>query len=306
MENKMKISVIGLGGIAKKAYLPILAADDSLELQLFSRSLPSIQNAQAIWKIEKSTEDLSGVIKWKPDAAFVLTNSAGHYEIAKKLLVNGIDVFVEKPATLHVDQTIELAELAKSNNKICMVGFNRRYTPIHQRGKEYWGSRKIELAEFTKLRAKPFHDDIRSHIYDDTIHLLDTMRYFCGEVNLANKEIRIDEHLVTCTGMFTLEKGGVAVVKTCMRSGEWRENYILSGDGFTMEIDSFLKLTIFQGDEKRSWMENYPGGSEILAGRGFLGEINHFLNCIRTRQNPQTDLTDSVKTQILVESLTDG
>jgi predicted dehydrogenase len=90
-----------------------------------------------------------------------------------------------------------------------------------------------------------------------------------------------------------------------MRSGEWRENYILSGDGFTMEIDSFLKLTIFQGDEKRSWMENYPGGSEILAGRGFLGEINHFMNCFRTRQNPQTDLTDSVKTQTLVESITD-
>jgi virulence factor len=105
--------------------------------------------------------------------------------------------------------------------------------------------------------------------------------------------------------MFTLEKGGVAVIKNCMRSGEWRENYILSGDGLTMEIDSFSKLTIFQGDEQRNWMENYPGGSEILAGRGFLGEIDHFMNCIRTRQNPQTDLTDSVKTQILVESITD-
>jgi virulence factor len=306
MENKMKVSVIGLGGIAKKSYLPILAANNSLELQLFSRSQSSIQKSQAIWKIEKSAEDLSGVFKWKPDVAFVLTNSPAHYEILKKLLANDIDVFVEKPATLHVDQTIELAELARSNNKICMVGFNRRYTPIHQRGKEYWGNRKIELAEFTKLRTKPFHDDIRSHIYDDTIHLLDTMRYYCGEVALAHKEIRIDDFLVTCTGMFTLNNGGIAVVKNCMRSGEWRENYILSGDGLTMDIESFSKLTIFQGDEQRSWKENYPAGSEILLGRGFSGEINHFLNCIRTRENPQTDLADSAKTQKLVEAITDG
>ena len=187
-----------------------------------------------------------------------------------------------------------------------MVGFNRRFTPIHRRGKEYWGSRKIELAEFTKLRTKPFHDDIRSHIYDDTIHLLDTMRYFCGEVTLAHKEIRKDEHLVTCTAMFAIEQGGIGIVKNCMRSGEWRENYILSGDGITMEMESFSRLSIFQGDEQRSWKENYPAGSEILVGRGFSGEIDHFLNCIRTRENPLTDLADSVKTQKLVEAITDG
>ena len=53
MENKMKVSIIGLGGISNKAYLPILTADSSLELQIFSRSQSSIQNAQATWKIEK-------------------------------------------------------------------------------------------------------------------------------------------------------------------------------------------------------------------------------------------------------------
>ena len=306
MESGMRISVIGLGGISHKAYLPILTADSSLDLQLYSRSQSSIQNAQSIWKIEKMAEDLSDVIQWKPEAAFVLTNSSAHYNIVKELIENNIDVFVEKPATLHVEQTIELSELSRRNNKICMVGFNRRFTPLHQRGKEYWGSRKIELAEFTKLRTKPFHDDIRSHIYDDTIHLLDTMRYFCGEVTLAHKEIRRDEHLVTCTGMFVLDQGGIAIIKNCMRSGEWRENYILTGDGITMEMEAFSRLTTFQGDEQRCWKENYPAGSEILVGRGFSGEINHFLNCVRTRENPLTDLADSVKTQILVEALTDG
>jgi len=302
----MKVSIIGLGGIAQKSYLPILSANASLDLQVFSRTQTSTQKAQAVWGIVNTADNLSEVISWKPDAAFVLTNSAAHYEIVKKLLENDIDVFVEKPATFHVEQTIELAELSQKLDRVCMVGFNRRFAPIHRRGKEYWGNRRIEFAEFTKLRTKPFHDDIRSHIYDDTIHLLDVMRYFCGEVTLAHKELRMDNQLVTCTGMFNLEQGGIAIIKNCMRSGEWRENYTLSGDGLTMEIESFSRLSTFQGDEQRSWKENYPAGSDILTGRGFLGEIDHFLNCVKTHEKPITDLVDSIKTQRLVEALTDG
>jgi virulence factor len=299
----MKISIIGLGGIAQKYYLPILSSDPATELQIFARTSETIQNTQAVWKISNTAIGLGDVIEWKPDAAFVLTNSVAHYEIVKQLIQNGIDVFVEKPVTLHTDQTMELAELARSNDRICMVGFNRRFAPLHQRAKEYWGNRKVELAEFTKLRTKPFHDDIRSHLYDDTIHLLDTMRYFCGEAKLAHRELRVEHQLITCVGVFDLRAGGIAIVNNSMRSGEWRENYLLTGDGLTMEIESFARLSIFQGDEQRSWKENYPAGNDVAVGRGFRGEIEHFLNCVKTREQPATDLSDSVKTQKLVEEL---
>lgn len=299
----MKISIIGLGEIARRYYLPILASDPTFDLQVFSRTPETIHQALTNWNIQVSATNLSDVINWRPDAAFVLTNSIAHYEIVKQLLTNGIDVYVEKPATLHVDQTLELANLAHNNNRICMVGFNRRYAPIHRRAKEYWNNRKIEVAEFIKLRTKSFHDKIRDHVYDDTIHLIDTMRYFCGEARFAHRQIRADSQLVTCIGVFELESGGVAIINNSMRSGNWLENYYLSGDGLRLEIDSFSKLSLYQGDEQRSWMENYPAGSDPSVGRGFRGEIEHFIHCVETREHPETDIFDSVETQKLVEAL---
>lgn len=299
----MKISIIGLGGIAQKYYLPILSTNAAYDVQIFARTRDSVQNTRAAWKIAQTATTLDEVIQWKPDAAFVLTSSVTHYEIVKQLILNGIDVFVEKPATLHVDQTLELAELAQTNKRICMVGFNRRFAPLHRRGREYWGNRKIELAEFTKLRIKPFIDDVRSHLYDDTIHLLDTMRFFCGEAKLTHRELRVEDQLITCAGIFELQAGGMAIIKNSMRSGEWRENYVLSGDGLTLELDAFARISIFQGDEQRSWKENYAAGNDLALGRGFRGEIEQFLNCVQTRMQPETDLFDSVKTQKLVEDL---
>ena len=299
----MNISIIGLGGIAEVYYLPILNLHENVNLQVYARTRTSVQKAAAKWKINSSAYSLSDVIRSKPDAAFVLTNSDSHYEIVKELLRNSIDVYVEKPATLHLEQSMELSDLAAANACICMVGFNRRFAPIHQRGKEYWGSRNIELAEFTKLRTKPFHDFARNHLYDDTIHLLDTMRYYCGEVELAHRELRVDGQLITAMGVFKLASGGIAIVKNSMRCGQWSENYILTGDGLTMGIDPFAKLTIYQGDEQRSWRENYQAGSNPLVGRGFAGEIDHFFECVTKRQQPVTNLSDSIKTQQLVEAL---
>ena len=299
----MKISIIGVGGIARKYYLPILAARSELELQFFARSQLSVQQAQADYRVTESASSLAEVLRWKPDAAFVLTPSASHFDIVKTLLQQDIDVFVEKPATLSVDETRILAEMADLRGRILMVGFNRRFAPIHQRAREYWANRKVEQAVFTKFRTKPFHDTARNHLYDDTIHLVDTLRYFCGEGKVVHRELRVDDYFIGATAVIALAAGGIAQVVTSMRAGSWREEYLLAGDGLTLELQAFKALSISQGDEVRTWSETYDSGSDTATGRGFVHEIDYFLDCVRERKNPQTDAWDSMKTQILVEAI---
>lgn len=299
----MKVAVIGLGGISQKYYLPILSGKEGLDLQILARTNESIQKTQSVWNIARAADSISDVIHWKPEVAFVLTPSATHYEIVKTLLENEVDVFVEKPATLQVEQTMELAELSARMGRICMVGFNRRYSPLHQRGKDWWEKRKVEFATFSKFRKNPFHKNARDHIYDDTIHIIDIMRFFCGEGELIHKELRMEEQIVTIAGIFRLENGGIATIVNTMRSGEWREEYTLTGDGSTLDIQAFSALSVYQETEQLSWKENYGGGDDPLVGRGFSGEIDHFLSCVKTRKNPQTDLSDSIRTQRLVEKL---
>ena len=49
-----------------------------------------------------------------------------HYEFARKSLIAGKDVYVEKPITLDVNEAEELVKLAKDNDKIIMVGHLKR------------------------------------------------------------------------------------------------------------------------------------------------------------------------------------
>jgi UDP-2-acetamido-3-amino-2,3-dideoxy-glucuronate N-acetyltransferase len=59
-----------------------------------------------------------------------------HYEIAKKALLAGKHVFVEKPLSLHVEHATELCKLAKRFKLILMVGHILQYHPIFLKCKE--------------------------------------------------------------------------------------------------------------------------------------------------------------------------
>ncbi len=65
-------------------------------------------------------------------AAVVSASAVGHYPLAKLLLEAGKDVYVEKPLTLEVGHAEELVRLAKTKNRILMVGHLLLYHPAVQ------------------------------------------------------------------------------------------------------------------------------------------------------------------------------
>lgn len=93
------------------------------------------------------TCDLNDIINDdKITGVVVVTPSDNHYELAKILLENGKDVFVEKPLTLNSDEAMDLVKIAKNNDKILMVGHIFRYHPIVDDLKK-----RIDLGEFGKI-----------------------------------------------------------------------------------------------------------------------------------------------------------
>jgi UDP-2-acetamido-3-amino-2,3-dideoxy-glucuronate N-acetyltransferase len=63
------------------------------------------------------------------DAVAIAAPAAKHYELARSALNAGKDVFVEKPLALKENEGRELIELAKSKNRILMVGHILHYHP---------------------------------------------------------------------------------------------------------------------------------------------------------------------------------
>lgn len=303
--TKRKIAVIGLGGICKKAYMPILTADADLELLLYNRSPEPLAEMQAKYRIDQGTTSLDDVIDRQPDAAFVLTASGTHFDIIKRLLENGVDVFVEKPATLHSWETKTLAETADHHGRILMVAFNRRFAPLHVKAKAVWGETPVGMGIFRKFRSNASHPNLEHQLIDDTIHQIDLLRFYCGEGHaVSTTHQSLPDKLLGAACVIRLESGGIGLIETSLQAGRWREYYSLYGGHQTMEIDAFSQVWFTNGSEKKQWDETYASSWQTtLAGRGFVGQINHFYSCIETRSIPQTSAWDSVKTQQLAEEI---
>lgn len=88
----MKIGLIGLGDIAKKAYLPVLSEKGGIELVLCTRNEETLEKLSKKYRIEETVQSVDELIHKKIDAAFISTATEAHFEIAEKLLANGIHI----------------------------------------------------------------------------------------------------------------------------------------------------------------------------------------------------------------------
>jgi len=301
----LKGAVIGLGGIADKGYLPVLSTWKGLELIFHTRNAEKLKDLAEQHRISKSTTSLDEVIELKPDFAFVLTPFQTHYDLCKRLLEAGIDVFVEKPATESAEKTRQLAQLADEQRRILMVAFNRRYAPLAVRGWRTWHDRPISLAIFEKHRDKPHFDNLYDYVTEEMIHIIDLVRYFCGDAKAVRTVYKEEGgKLISVNSLLALEEGGTAIVSGTMLAGAWQERYTLHGGNTSLVIDAFSELRLYSEGVEKSWKEPYPSSWQSnLKGRGFVDQIEHFLECVVNHQVPMTSAWDSAKTQALVEDI---
>jgi len=300
----MRVGVIGLGGIARKAYLPVLTCLEGIELMFCSRTPATVTRLQSQYRVSRGATSLDEVLAWKPEAAVVLTPTSDHKATVTRLLRGGVDVFVEKPATMCSADTHELAKVADELGRVLMVGFNRRYAPLHQKARAVWGDRLATLCLLEKQRVSPLHVDLRNQYLDDTIHLIDLLRWFCGDATAVQSVHQVrDARLVSAASTLRLPGGGCGVVATSLQSGHWSERYALHGDGASLYVEAFNCVRLIDAEGEHRWEASQGSWTRMLEQRGFVGQIAHFSECVRTRQQPDTNAWEAWRTQRLLEDM---
>jgi virulence factor len=110
--------------------------------------------------------------------------------------------------------------------------------------------------------------------------------------------------LLGAASTVALEQGGYGMVITSLQAGRWQEDYTLHGSGCSMILEAFSRLRLIDGLLETVQEETYASSwRTTLEGRGFTGQINHFLDCVKGRSLPMTSGWDSVKTQQMVERM---
>ena len=111
----MRIAVIGLGSIARKAYLPILAARADVELVFCTRHRATLDELARQYRVAECVSDVSELLglQKKVTGAFVHTATEAHVDVVSQLLRNGIHTYVDKPLAYSYEESRGLVELAE-------------------------------------------------------------------------------------------------------------------------------------------------------------------------------------------------
>ena len=177
--------MVGMGDIARKAYLPVLATRSGLELHLVTRDRAVREELGRNWRIANLHENVDAALgAARFDAAFVHAATEAHPTLTERLIAARVPVFVDKPLSDSYDTAARLAEQADSADVPLFVGFNRRYAPVYAALRE----RPRTLLRMEKHRHGLLHPPRRT-VFDDFIHVVDTLRFLLpGPSEVASVE----------------------------------------------------------------------------------------------------------------------
>lgn len=297
----LRIGVVGLGGIAQKAWLPVLGTASDWTLQAaWSPSREKAEKICAAWRIPYagSLTDLAAGC----DAVFVHSSTATHYAVVSELLNAGVHVCVDKPLAENLRDAEQLVALAAKKNLTLMVGFNRRFAPLYR-------ELKAELGTAASLRMDKHRTDsvgphdLRFTLLDDYLHVVDTALWLAG----GNAQLSSGTLLTNDAGEMLYAEHHFAAsqlqITTSMhrRAGSQRESVQAVTDGGLIDVT-----------DMREWREErgqgvlhkpIPGWQTTLEQRGFAGCARHFVECVQNQTVPETAGEQAILAQRVVEKL---
>ena len=294
----LKIGIIGLGDIAQKAYLPVLCSKD-LEIHLFTRNQERLVQIGRQYRITNIHTSLDSILKSGISGAFVHTATESHLNIIQTLLMHDIHVYVDKPISYDYASSKEMIDLAISRSLNLMVGFNRRYAPAYQELKQLVNPNMIILQK----NRHSLTGDIRTFVFDDFIHVIDTMRYLFA---LPVKEILVrgmkrEGLLIHVIIQLIAENGSTAIGIMNRDSGTLEEKIEVFSSEEKKTVINMTDLSTMR--QKVKTLAGVSNWESTLSKRGFENIIQDFLYTLESGNKPQFSMEDALMTHEMCEKV---
>lgn len=295
MSEKIRVAVIGVGSLGQHHARNY---SQNPNCELIGIADTNEKQAQSVAKANGTTaySDYRNLID-QVDAVSVVVPTVGHFEIAKVLLEAKKHVLVEKPITETVDQAHELIGIATNADRILQVGHIERFNaPIMK-------MRKIvnRPAFIEAHRMGPFSARVKDIgvVLDLMIHDLDIIR------ELVNSRVKsIDAVGVSvftkyediANARLNFENGCIANITASRVSPKkqrkiriFQEDAYISIDSAEQELEVHQKVAV-----ETPLPGELPVSIEITKEKmkneePLKVEIQHFLECIRKKEQPDID-----------------
>jgi virulence factor len=289
---RLRAAVVGLGDIARKAYLPALATRRDLDLHLCTRNAATLADVADAYRVEHRYDDLDNLIAAGVEAAFVHVATAAHVEVVDKLLRAGVHVFVDKPLADNLDDSRRLVELARGNRRSLMVGFNRRHAPVYQQLAAPKPSLVLLQKNRVNLAAAP-----RRVILDDFIHVLDTLRFLVPEAEIADVRGTVRDGQLELVTVELVAPGVTAIGSMNRVGGHTQEILDVQAPGVRRVVHDMVTTEEFRDD--RHFVVRRGDWTTVQRQRGFDAMCERFISAVRSDE--VLDADDALRTHEFCE-----
>lgn len=176
----IKVGVVGYGYWGPNIVRNLSAGNGSKVVSVCDQNQEALKRAQKAYPSIKVTNNVDELICSKDiDAVAIVTPVFTHYELAKKALVQGKHIFVEKPFTYTSTEAEELIEIAEKKRLKIMVDHTFLFTGAVRRIKQLMDGGELgDLLYFDSIRVNLglFQHDVNV-VWDLAPHDLAIMDY---------------------------------------------------------------------------------------------------------------------------------
>ncbi|WP_244791805.1 Gfo/Idh/MocA family oxidoreductase [Streptomyces sp. BJ20] len=241
----MKVGCIGLGDIAQKAYLPVLAVQPGVELHLQTRTPATLERVGDSLHLPAAQRHagLDALIVAGLDAAFVHAPTDVHPQIVTRLLEAGVPTYVDKPLAYELADSERLVALAEERGVSLAVGFNRRHAPGYAQCADH--PRELILMQKNRVGLP---EEPRRMILDDFIHVVDTLRFLVpGQVDDVTVRARAEDGLLHHVVLQLAGDGFTALGVMNRLSGSTEEILEVSGQDSKRQVLNLAEVIDHKG-----------------------------------------------------------
>jgi predicted dehydrogenase len=249
--------------------------------------------------------------RFHPDAALVCTPPVFHVPAALELVRAGADVFVEKPVAATLDGVDQLIKESEERKRIVQVGYNLRFHPIVAAAAAQLATGAIGRILYAHATVAQYLPDWRPQvdyrqsytaradlgggILLDASHELDYLTWMmgapatvsCEAGHASSLEVDVED---SATLLLGYPGGSHAVVHMDFVRRGYHRTFDFVGETGNLTGDIGKKtLRLDRGAGKEE-------GLALKEVDMYRAEMEHFLECVRSRKAPLCDLRQGKRT----------
>lgn len=307
--NNFKIGIVGAGIFAEANHYP------SLSLHFFDNVERS-----AVCDIDKERADrIAGKYGWGNvysdlkkmlknehlDGVIVCVGARSCVDVATQVLEHGLPVFLEKPSSIDLAGTLKIAKAAKKKNLIVQVGHQKRHGLAYRRAMDIVKDRRkfgniIQIE--SKMHGFPIFPTFYTCMLEWQCHNLDIVRAFGGDIKeIEAKSFKTGKETGALTAMVRFESGALGILGwgTYGGPGQFSERIeILGNKGRGVIINNAREVTFYDEDVGETWTSDWNPISKNQSHvfNGYVGELLHFIECVKKGKQPEPSIEDEAKT----------